>query len=117
MKSSFECFQHAAKCEQAAKDAQNEAGRTVLLETARHWRTLGGKAKVGRYFGEGPRKVTSEVELLAQIEELDSAISHNMDVLSRGESRHASANLWAGIQRKMVKRRELCDRLPGPPLE
>ena len=46
MKSAFECFQHAAKCEEQAKQATSEAGRVALLETAKHWRTLGEQAKV-----------------------------------------------------------------------
>jgi hypothetical protein len=46
MKSAFECFQHAAKCEDQAKQATSEAGRTMLLETAKHWRTPGEQAKV-----------------------------------------------------------------------
>ena len=45
MKSAFECFQHAAKCEEQARQATSDAGRTALLETAKHWRTLGEQAK------------------------------------------------------------------------
>jgi hypothetical protein len=45
MKSAFECFQHAAQCEHMANNSKDEANRTVLLATARHWRALGEKAK------------------------------------------------------------------------
>ena len=45
MKSAFECFQQAAKCEQLAKDTWDDANRTVLLATAEHWKTLGNEAK------------------------------------------------------------------------
>ena len=45
MKSAFECFQHAAKCEQLAKDARAEADRALLLATAEHWKMLGNEAK------------------------------------------------------------------------
>lgn len=54
MKSAFECFQYAARCEQAAKDAQHEADRAILLETARHWRTLGENAKYAEAAAAGP---------------------------------------------------------------
>jgi hypothetical protein len=53
--------------------------------------------------------------LLAQIEELDSAISRDMDALSRVASNHAGGDLWASIRRKMEARGELLERLPGPP--
>ena len=59
--------------------------------------------------------MTHEAELLAQIEDLDSAINRDMDALSRAKSQHASADLWASIRLKMGERRELRDRLPGPP--
>jgi hypothetical protein len=62
-----------------------------------------------------PREMAHEVELLTQIEELDSAISRDMDALSRAESKHASAHLWARIHRKTTARLELCGHLPGPP--
>jgi hypothetical protein len=45
MKSAFECFQHAAKCEEQAQQATSDAGRASLLETAKHWRALGAQAK------------------------------------------------------------------------
>jgi hypothetical protein len=45
MKSAFECLQHAAKCEEQAWQATTDAGRAMLLETAKHWRALGGQAK------------------------------------------------------------------------
>ena len=46
MKSAFECLQHAAKCEQMARDTYDKADRTLLLATASQWRTLGEAAKV-----------------------------------------------------------------------
>jgi hypothetical protein len=61
------------------------------------------------------REMTHEVELLALIEELDSAISRDVDALSRANSKRASAHLWARIHRKTTARHELCDHLPGPP--
>jgi hypothetical protein len=45
MKSAFDCFQHAAKCEQMASAARDDASRAVLLATADHWRALGKVAK------------------------------------------------------------------------
>jgi hypothetical protein len=45
MKTAFECFQRAAKCEGMALAPSDEANRTVLLETAKHWRMLGERAK------------------------------------------------------------------------
>ena len=45
MKSAFDCFQHAAKCEQLASTAIDDANRTLLIATAAHWRTLGNAAK------------------------------------------------------------------------
>jgi hypothetical protein len=59
--------------------------------------------------------MTHEVELLALIEELDSAISRDIDALTRAKSKRASAHLWARIHRKTTARHELCDHLPGPP--
>ena len=60
--------------------------------------------------------MTHEVELLVQIEELDLAISRDMDALGRAKSKHASADLWTRIRLKMAERCELRDRLPGPRL-
>jgi hypothetical protein len=45
MKSAFDCFQHAAKCEEMAAAAIDDANRTLLLATAAHWRALGEAAK------------------------------------------------------------------------
>jgi|FEC22Drversion2_1045045.scaffolds.fasta_scaffold00169_28 hypothetical protein len=45
MKSAFECYQHAAKCERMAKEALDTASRRMLRTTAEHWRTLGNAAK------------------------------------------------------------------------
>ena len=44
MKSAFECFQEAAKCEQMAKAALAETDRLFLLDAARHWRLRGEEA-------------------------------------------------------------------------
>jgi hypothetical protein len=57
MKSALECFQHAAKCEEQAKQAISDAGRTVLLETASHWRCLGKRAEAKETSGSRPMKV------------------------------------------------------------
>ena len=46
MESAFDCFQHAAKCEQMASAARDDASRAVLLATADHWRALGKAAKM-----------------------------------------------------------------------
>jgi hypothetical protein len=46
MKSAFDCFQHAAKCEQMASAARDDASLAVLLSTADHWRALGKAAKI-----------------------------------------------------------------------
>jgi hypothetical protein len=45
MKSAFECFQHAATCEELASTANDDASRRLLLATAAQWRTLGNAAK------------------------------------------------------------------------
>jgi hypothetical protein len=45
MKPAFECFQQAAKCEGMARASHDKADQTALLETAKHWRTLGELAK------------------------------------------------------------------------
>jgi hypothetical protein len=45
MKSAFECFQQAAKCERMAMASHEKVDRIMLLETAQYWRTLGEQAK------------------------------------------------------------------------
>ncbi len=45
MKSAFECFQHAARCEQLAETARNDSIKAALLQTAKYWRKLGEQAK------------------------------------------------------------------------
>jgi hypothetical protein len=45
MKSAFDCFQQAAKCEEMASAASDDASRAVLLATAGHWRVLGKVVK------------------------------------------------------------------------
>jgi len=45
MKTALECYQRAAKCELDAKNAPDDASRTALLVTAKHWRKLGELAK------------------------------------------------------------------------
>jgi hypothetical protein len=57
MKSALECFQHASKCEEKAKQAISDAGRSVLLETANHWRRLGRQAEAKETSGGRPAKV------------------------------------------------------------
>jgi hypothetical protein len=57
MKSALECFQHAAKCEEQAKQAVSDAGRAVLLETANHWRRLGRQAEAKETPDGRPAKV------------------------------------------------------------
>lgn len=44
MKSAFECFQEAARCEQKAALAPSEADRLFLLDAARHWKQRGEAA-------------------------------------------------------------------------
>jgi len=44
MESEFECYQHAAKCEQMAKDAPTEADRKFLLHAACQWKLRGKDA-------------------------------------------------------------------------
>ena len=61
-------------------------------------------------------ELTHEGELLALIEELNLAISRDVEALSRAKSKRASSHLWARIHRKMTARHELCDHLPGPRL-
>ena len=55
MKSAFECFQHAAQCEEMASTANDDASRDSLLATAVHWRTLGNAAKAREQRETGPR--------------------------------------------------------------
>ena len=60
MKSALECFQHAAKCEEQANQANqaiSDAGRAVLRETAHHWRRLGKQAEAKETSGGRPPKV------------------------------------------------------------
>lgn len=45
MKSAFECFQQAAKCQEMADAAADANDRAVLLATAEHWRMHGNKAR------------------------------------------------------------------------
>lgn len=45
MKSAYECFLHATKCEQMAKETLNQSSRKMLRTTAQYWRTLGNEAK------------------------------------------------------------------------
>lgn len=45
MKSAFECFQNAAKCETLARVAKNEISRVALMDAARHWRAVSQQAK------------------------------------------------------------------------
>ena len=45
MKSAFECFQQAAKCQEMAEAARDDKDRAVLLATADHWRALGKEAQ------------------------------------------------------------------------
>lgn len=40
MKSAFECFQRAAKCEDIARATSDRSDRAMLLATAQHWRDL-----------------------------------------------------------------------------
>ncbi len=44
-KTAFECFQHAARCQQMARKARNESARDGLLDVARCWRKLGDEAE------------------------------------------------------------------------
>ena len=66
MKSALECFQHAAKCEEQAKQAISDVGRAVLLETASHWRRLGKQAEAKerewRPASEGAPQMGQELE-------------------------------------------------------
>lgn len=48
MKSAFECFQEAAKCEKLAERAPHEIERLYLLDGANEWRKRGeAAAKAG----------------------------------------------------------------------
>jgi hypothetical protein len=47
MKSALECFEKAAKREELASTAIDDATRVLLLSTAEHWRAL-GKAEKAR---------------------------------------------------------------------
>src|SRR5262245_16150447 len=52
MKSAFECFQRAAKCEEMALAKLDVTDKAMLLEAAHHWRTLGNVAKKRLYDGD-----------------------------------------------------------------
>jgi hypothetical protein len=67
MKSAFECFQHAAKCEEQARQATNDAGRTALLETAKHWRTLGEQAKASEAEADVPVRPLAAVRATSAV--------------------------------------------------
>jgi hypothetical protein len=54
MKSALECFQHAAECEEMARDAVDDANRSLLLSTAAHWHKLGEAAKAREQKVTGP---------------------------------------------------------------
>ena len=45
MRSSFECFQFAARCEEKAKVIADDDARAGLMASAEHWRMLGNQAK------------------------------------------------------------------------
>lgn len=45
MKTAFECFQHAARCERLSGDASNDETSQVLREAAQYWWALGEQAK------------------------------------------------------------------------
>ena len=45
MKSAFDCFEQAGKCEQMASTASSDASQASLLAAAAHWRALGKVAK------------------------------------------------------------------------
>lgn len=52
MKSAFECFQQAAKCEQMASTTKDDASRASLVATANHWRALGKAARTRERLAE-----------------------------------------------------------------
>ena len=52
MKSAVERFQLANRCD-AAKSLPDPANRELLLETAKHWRTLGRTANIADHFSRG----------------------------------------------------------------
>ncbi len=45
MRSAIDCLRHAKHCEDLAHVCGSEAAKTVLLNTARHWRNLALQAK------------------------------------------------------------------------
>ena len=45
MKSAFECFKRADRCEQQAATAVDPSSRSLLLHTAEHWRARGRAAQ------------------------------------------------------------------------
>lgn len=70
MKSALECFRHVAKCEEQARQATSEAGHAALLETAKHWHTLGKEAKATEASDprERPASARANPTVSAQIE-------------------------------------------------
>lgn len=52
MRSALYCLEKAAQCEALADETGDEASRTVLRATARHWHTLGHAARLAES-GEG----------------------------------------------------------------
>jgi hypothetical protein len=56
---------------------------------------------------------SEEEELFARIAELDASIGKEADALSRAESKHESADLWARIRTMLAERRELYTSFDG----
>src|SRR5262245_54249377 len=77
MKSAFECFQRAAKCEEMALAKLDVADKAMLLEAAHHWRTLGNVAKKRLYDGRVSAQATlrSEAWQPGQSEAFEAALS------------------------------------------
>lgn len=58
MKSAFECFHEAARCEVLARSATSDDERVNLLAKAKEWRTLAEEAQA---------KDTSQIQALREL--------------------------------------------------
>jgi hypothetical protein len=89
----FNILQHADECEQLAELARLPSNRHSLLSAAGMWRKMAADTKPRDGAGLDPvlGAPRSDELLLAQIEELDSAISRDLKALSLAKSKGASA--------------------------
>ena len=74
MKSAWECFRLAAKCEAKALGTVNPGGRAALLKAARQWRDLGNTAQQARGVVKGTGTVDGHAALAGQKAAFEAAL-------------------------------------------